>query len=204
MHQVFSKQAGRHVVPTAAVHRIKQGRAQTPKRQQGLTLAEFSLVLAAGAVLIVIAVFVYQGVQRRSQINDTVQSTIGIIANLQATFGQSNRYAFATTVNAVGSSVIPKRLQDASGSSASDIYGGAITVAPSTLTQAGDAADLSLADIPLEQCVDIVNSTEAQARVLKVGATVVKPKNGTLDSNALNSACIAAPRSVITWTIGRS
>lgn len=59
-------------------------------------------------------------------------------------------------------------------------------------------------NVPTAQCSDIVSNSEREMRQVAVGSSTVKPNNGALDIDALESACESASAVAIQFWVGRS
>lgn len=172
--------------------------------QRGITILEATVVLIIAAIL---AAVVYKQFIRNSAKNDTTENIAvlaDIASNLQSQYGRQNQYAAITTAVAVQSQVIPKDLRDGAANTATNAFGGAITVAPASLTGPNDSATLTWPNVTNDSCNGIVAGTQSLARRITVAGTVVKPTDGALDPAALATRCDSAPRVTIVYDIGRT
>lgn len=171
---------------------------------KGFLSLELGLVLLVVAVAIVAAVLSYRDNLRKTSINTNTQQISGTAANLRAKYGQANLYGSVTTALAVRSQSIPSALRDGTAATASNSFGGSITVTPATLTGANDALEIEWPNVPADQCSDLVTNVQREMRQISVGSTSVKSNNGTLDLAALETACESAPAQSLKFWIGRS
>ena len=174
------------------------------KFHKGFMSLELGLVLLVIAVAIVSAVLYYRDNLRKTSINNNIQQISSTAASLRAKYGQSNQYGSVTTSLAVRSSAIPEALRDGTAATASNSFGGAITVAPTTLTGANDSLEIVWPNVPDKQCSDIVTSVQREMRQVAVDSTTVKANNGQLDLNAVETACESASAVTLHFWIGRS
>ena len=181
-----------------------KGISRNRRRQAG----DFMLSLVVALILVAIIlgkVFMSYRDSTRNEQNSAFTSSITTIAGaLQKNFGQNNLYGSLTTAIAVKSGAFPRNLRDGTADTASNLWGGTLTVVPGTITANNDVANLAATKVPSIQCFDIVSATQSVARRITVGSSTVKAADATLDVNALASACEAASDATVTWSIGRS
>ncbi|MDD2609465.1 MAG: type 4 pilus major pilin [Giesbergeria sp.] len=174
------------------------------KGQNGFLSLELGLVLLVVAGAIVAGVLSYRDNLRKTSINNNTQQISSIAANLRSKYGQSNMYGSVTTALAVRSQAIPEFLRDGTNATASNSFGGAITVTPVTLTGANDSVQLVWPNVPANQCSDIVTNVQREMRQITVGTTSVKANNGQINLTALETACEASTAATLNFWIGRS
>lgn len=174
------------------------------KNQQGFSITELSFYAAVVAVVTVGVIAGYNSIARKNEVASAVQSVQTIAANLKSGFGASNNYAGINTAIVVASRAIPDNLADAGGTTATNIYSGAITVAPATLIAAGDATEMKWANVPSNQCIDFMLLTEGISRRMTVGTTTVKPTDGVLNIAQLTTACNQSARGSVSWVFGKT
>ena len=163
--------------------------------------------LAGAASLVVAAAMLTLGLgyYRCSRVNAEVQGTISevslIIGGARQDYGQYG-YSGVTTAVAVGARVIPETRADGSGATATNGYGGAITLVDNSAKTAGTAI-LSYADVPAAQCAQIVDAVRPLTREIAVqGETVTRP-DGRLAPARLRALCAAASGVRIDFVFGR-
>lgn len=173
-------------------------------RQKGEGMLSVSIGLIVMAI-IAAGLYATFGQDQTKEASATAAKNIVIIAgNIRKNFGANNKYPEVTTAVLVQSKTIPENYRITGTNTAQNDFGGLITGAPVTLTQANDAIALSWANTPPGNCADTVIAAEKQARRVTVGTTVVKPIDGQLDMSDLATACdVAAPVAVI-FDIGRN
>lgn len=173
------------------------------KRQRGMTLIEITIVMIIAALVATAAVFGFQNLQRRNEIQDNVSQIVEIAADLQRKFGVNNQYGAVTTAVGVRSRTIPSQLRVPGTDTAANSYGGAITLTAATITATNDVVQLSWGNVPQSQCVDLVIATSNVARRISVAGTVVKADGAALVPATLIAQCETALRVAVLYEIGR-
>lgn len=183
---------------------MKLSRA-TRASQRGISMVELSVVLVVVALISAAVFFGLQANARRIEVQDNTSQITEIAAGLKKNFGRNNQYGILTTALSVQSRVIPEQLR-VTPLTAQNSYGGLITTlvsAPAICTLAGACADLTWPSVPQNQCIDLVIGTSNVARVVTVGAAVVKPLDGQLNIANLAAACEAAVNVPVIYALGR-
>jgi type II secretory pathway pseudopilin PulG len=173
------------------------------RKQLGAFSIELGLVLLVVLGIIAAAVWWYRDNIRKTSINDNTSQLLHISSNMISKYGKPGRYADVTTAIAVQAGVIPANLRDGAGNTATNLFGGDVTVAPQTLTGANDSMLLTWPAVPRNQCSDIVSGVAGEFRRIDVGATTVKPDNADLDIADLETACDSADVQDLALSIGR-
>jgi type II secretory pathway pseudopilin PulG len=174
------------------------------KSQRGATSIELGLVLLIIVSLIVAAVWGFRENKRRTSVNENTQQLLHISSNMITKYGRPGRYADVDTAVAVRGGVIPANLRDGTDDTATNTFGGAITVATNTLTGANDSVLLTWPAVVSNQCSDIVSNVAGEFRQIEIDGAEVKPDNGPLDIVALEEACDAGTETVeLNLVIGR-
>ena len=109
-----------------------------------------------------------------------------------------------TTAIAVTGQVIPTWLRDGVAATATNSFGGAITVAPATLTGADDALNVAWPNVPRNQCSDIVIGVNNSARRIQVGGVDVKATDAAINIATVEAQCDAADVTTINMFVGRN
>ena len=179
------------------------------KSQAGISMVELSVVLVIVALLSAAIFIGLQSNSRRVEVQDNVGQITEVAAGLRKSFGRSNTYSQLTVANgtrlAITSRIIPAQLRDGVAATAKNSYGGAISVAvnDADCLVAAACVDLTWAQIPQAQCVDLVLGVEAGARIVKVSGVVIKPLNGAVSLDLLSQNCEAAAQVPMILVIGR-
>jgi type II secretory pathway pseudopilin PulG len=170
---------------------VRRARGQKSKSAGFLSL-EMGLVLLVVALAIVAAVIWYRDNLRKQAINTTVNHMLATAGSARSTFGQSNQYVNVTTAIAVSANVIPSALRDGAAQTATNTYGGAITVAPATLTGANDALQINWPNVPADQCIDIGIGVQGELRRLQIAGADVKATDAPINLGTLTAQCESA------------
>lgn len=174
------------------------------RNQAGDAMISYSVAAILVAIASIAVFMALKENSRKDEANQSVSIVATTAGNLQAQLGAYNKYSDVTTEVAVRMGLIPAVQRDLGTVAATNIYGGAVTVTPKTLTGTNDAAALSWKNVPVNQCSDIVSGTQNRARQITVGTTVVKNLDATVATAALSTACDAAAPVEVIWDIGRS
>jgi len=192
---------------SSATQRYVATQSETPQRkagrQRGLTMVELSVVLVIAALLIAAVFTALRANQRRVEVRDNQALITQIASDLQGKFGRTGQYANTNLALAIQSRAIPEELRIGTGTTAQNGYGGLLALAPVNCTVANDCIDLTWAQVPQTQCMDLVIGTQNVARRISVNAVVVKPLDGQLNLGTLATNCEAAGIVPIVYSIGR-
>lgn len=172
-------------------------------KQKGFISIEMGLGLLVVAFLIAAAVMYYRENQRRNSVNNNHSEILSIAGTLVSKYGQLNRYGDVTTDLAVKAGVVPAHLRDPGADTAQNRFGGPIEIAPVDLTGTNDGIALTWANVPANQCSDIVSASQGEFRVITVDGTEVKGDGAELEFDALEEACDAGAPVELVFTAGR-
>lgn len=175
--------------------------------QRGFLSVEMGLVMLVVAILVVGAVVFFNSNLRKTSIQNNVQQIQSMAGTAKATYGYQNLYGQVTTAVAVQGHVIPNSLRDGTAATATNNFGSAITVVPANGTGTNDMLNVAWGNVPADQCSDIVLGVASSLRRISVGATIVKPLDGTVAIAALNTACEVNTNTgvvALTLSIGRT
>lgn len=179
--------------------------SKSNRKMRGFLSLEAGLVLLVVAIMIVAAVIYYRDNLRKTSVNTNVSHILATASAGRSTFGQTNQYANVTTAVAVASNMIPPALRDGAAQTATNTFGGAITVAPATLTGAvADALQITWPNVPSNQCVDIVMGIQGEARRVQVAAVDVKAVDAPINLATATAQCDSANVVVIDMFVGRN
>ncbi len=173
-------------------------------QQRGFFSVDLGLGLLIGSLLIGIAALAFSKNFRNTSLTANTQYIRTIASNAKASYGQRGVYGEVTTAMAVSSKLIPEELRDGQAVTATNPYGGVITVTPANGTGTNDLLVLSWPNVPSNQCNDLVTSVERDMRRITVNAVVVKPLDGVLNNATTATNCEAAATVPVVFSIGRS
>lgn len=168
------------------------------RKQAGMTLTESLLVLGVAAMVAVLAYGGYKmatsSVSTSSQVNGTIQ----LVGGIKRIFGTGADYSTVNVANVINSQIVPA---DFKKSGTTDIYngwGGNIT--PAVGDQAGatptSVFKLTIAGVPVANCIELVAGIASAAQSLWVGGTTagthdVKPATGSFMPDRAATQCAA-------------
>ena len=181
------------------VQRISRRTYRRAQRGNALVFALLGLVI--GGIVLALGVTQFGDSERGASSQATISEINSIIGSAKENFGQYN-YSGMTTAAAITGRIIPENLA-ATSTTAQNKYGGNITLVDNSSTTSGTAL-LTYTNIPNSACVRIVNGTHELARRVQVGGTDVKPLDGSISVNSLNTQCGSSSAVTIAWTIGRT
>lgn len=174
------------------------------RRQRGVTMIELSIVLVIAGVLATTVFLAFQSNARRVSVGDNTSLITETAAEMKKKFGLTNLYGNVTTALAVQSRAIPDQLRIPGTTTAQNSYGGLITAAPATLTQANDAVTLTWSAVKQSECIDLVIGVADTARRVTVAAVIVKPTDLVLNMATLATQCESAANVDVALDIGRN
>lgn len=176
--------------------------AHQRRMQKGYSMVELTVVLVVISLIGAAVFFGLQSNARRVEVGDNGSQVLEIMAELKKKFGRNNQYGMMTTALAVQSRAIPEQLR-VTPTTAQNSYGGPITVAAATCVTPNDCATITWPGVPQAQCMDFVIGTQAGARTVNVGGTIVKPLDLALNMATLATQCEAAATAPVVFTISR-
>lgn len=174
------------------------------KKQGGFVLEGMTLVMLIVAILVVAGIAWYLQSLRSSSVNNNTSELISISATAKKKYGIANQYSNVTTAIAVTGQVIPIWLRDGTATTATNSFGGAITVTPATLTGADDALNVAWPNVPKSQCSDIVNGLGASARRIQVAGVDVKATDAVMNIATVETQCDSADALLLNVYVGRN
>ncbi len=173
--------------------RIRKVGSLLQRAQRGFLSLEAGLVLLVVALLVVAAVYGYRDNLRKTSVNNNITHILATAGAARSTFGQANQYANVTTAIAVSGNVIPASLRDGAAQTATNTFGGAITVAPIALGGGAiDALQVTWPNVPSNQCSDIVMGVQAELRRVQVATTDVKALDAPVSIANTTTQCESA------------
>ncbi len=172
-------------------------------QQKGITLVETSIGLAIAAVIVGTAYAGFESNSRRNEVQTNASLITEMISDAKKMFGQPGRYLALTTASAIGSRVIPDSV--VSGTTASNSYGGAITIVGNSLSD----ATLSFEAVPKRQCMDLAMALAGSVQDMTVAGTSVFAETSATDETlvlnvgTLKTQCEAGATADLAVTFGR-
>lgn len=158
------------------------------RRTRGFTLIELSIVIAVGLLLILGGLKFAPELYRGTKVQSEVQNVGMLAANIRNLY--RGRYAALTDAQVIALQLAPTDLVN--GAALAGNYG-AITSAPAALTGGAPntAMQLSLANVPAKDCVQLAPALLGVATELDVGATanLKTAANPNPANNVVAAAC---------------
>lgn len=173
-------------------------------KPNGFLSLEAGLVLLVVALAIVSAVMYYRDNLRKTSVNNNVNQILATAGAARSVFGQANQYAQVTTAIAVSANIIPSALRNGTTQSASNNFGGEISVSPANLSGTSDGLKISWPNVPSNQCIEIIMGVHAELRKLQVAGSDVKALDSPLSIANLSTQCEASSHLVLDLFVGRT
>lgn len=190
---------------TSNLKRIIRDRSPSRKNSKGWTMVELGIAILLVSILIAGVLAYLTSNKRKITINTNSQQLLSIAGTSIAKYGQANQYAAMTTAIAVTGGVIPEELRDPGGATtATNSYGGAIAVAPATLTGANDSLRITWPNVTQSHCSDIVLGVANNFRRVQVQAADVKATDVTVNLANVEAQCQSAANVSIDFFVGRT
>lgn len=173
-------------------------------KHNGFLSLEAGLVLLVVALAIVSAVMYYRDNLRKTSVNSNVNQILATAGAARSVFGQANQYAQVTTAIAVSANIIPSALRNGTTQSASNNFGGEISISPVNLSGTSDGLKISWPNVPSNQCIEIIMGVHTELRKLQVAGSDVKALDSPLSFANLSTQCEASSHLVLDLFVGRT
>lgn len=168
------------------------------RQQRGITLIEVSIGLIIAAIIAAAAFIAFQNNQRRSEVRENVATITATLAEMQQKFGRTSNYLNLSTNIGLTSGTIEET------NSYNGLIGLCSGVAGSLdCDSPAEDADvttnvgiLTWANVPQDQCLDLVSSTMQGAATVLVGEVEVA-NDGALEA----VADCPDDANLITWVV---
>jgi Tfp pilus assembly protein PilE len=175
-------------------------RAFGRRSQRGASMMSVMLGLVIAAVLAAVVYTQFSESQRKARISENTADITSIVAGTKQLFGTTNTLANVTLAVAVQSGAIPDRLRDPGLNTATNKYGGAITI---PVAATANLVGIRWANVPRSDCVDLIVGVQGLMRQIAIGANQVKPLDGVINMATASTACDAAATAAIDLSFGR-
>lgn len=179
-------------------------RSKNLKLENGFLSLEAGLVLLVVALAIVSAVMYYRDNLRKTSINTNVNQILATAGAARSVFGQANQYGQVTTAIAVAANIIPSTLRNGNSQTATNHFGGEISIVPANLSGTFDGLKITWPNVPSNQCIEIVMGVHAELRKLQVAGTDIKPLDSSLNIANTSSQCESSSHVALDLFVGRS
>jgi len=193
--------------------KAKQNQMMGMKRQGGFTMVELGVVVAIAAAILVIALTVVPTILANNRANAEMQELPSVTSNIQKAYSNAPNYTGATLDSVIRLNAFPAErvtVPAAGAATATNRWGGNVTMAVGTLTSANDIARVVYTGVPERECKTVIQGVTNLMRRVYVdsanggnagGGTLVKNDGAALDLAALGTACAAT--NSITYDIGK-
>lgn len=174
------------------------------KRQSGFTLVELGIVVAIAAIIIGIGLVVVPSILASTRANAEISELPTITTKIQRAFANQPNFANITQATVAGLNVFPP--SNVSGTTITNRFGGAVTVAKNTLvaTTPDDTVAITSAQIPTAECLQIGQGVEGSMRQIQVGGVVVKDDGkSAADPAKLATECGKTSTVTMTFVFGK-
>lgn len=164
------------------------------KQKRGFTLIEILLVVGFIAIAGIGIYTIYSKVTLNNAANTESRNIDTIRAGVKNLFAGAPTTAGLTNTVVNNASITPNNMITAGDPTViTNSFGGAVTVAPATLTVANDGFRITFPAVPGAVCTKLVTGTGSQFERVTVGATVVKAlgTNTSIDIAQTTTACAA-------------
>lgn len=165
-------------------------------RQQGFTLIELAIVVVMVAVLISLGLKTINQTRVSANANAEATELPLIVSKIQKTYSTQSTYSGVSLAGLIALNIFPTE-RVVSPTSAQNRWGGGITVAAATLTNANDSVQLTYAGVPKDECVEVIPLVTQTVRVITVNGTSVKADGAGLDLSALGTQCAGTTNSIM-------
>ena len=174
---------------------MKKYQSMKKSFQKGFTLVELGIVVVVAAVILSVVLPKVGEVFGGAKTNGELQELPDVIAKIQKIYSNAPSYAGATLQTVADMGAFPaSRIVVANPASVTNRWGGAVTLAVSTITTANDTVNLSHTNIPAQACIDVISqlgNSMGGIRIITVGGVTVKADGANVDNALLATNCNA-------------
>lgn len=182
--------------------------------QGGFTMVELGVVVAIGAVILVIALNVVPAVLANNRANAEMQELPSILTNIQKNYSNAPTFVGATLDAVIRLNAFPNErvtIPGAGLATATNRWGGTVTMTVANLSATNDIVRLVYSNVAERECKNVIQGVGGLMRRIYVdsanggaagGGTIVKADGAAVDTGALGTACGTAANS-ITYDVGK-
>lgn len=184
---------------------IRRIPSRARSRSRGQMSIEFAIVIAlASLVLGGIIYYVFVG-RNGTKVNDAVASLTTMVSNAETLYSRNSAGFNGVSDDVlINNGAVPKTMQQ--GTTISNQFGGAVTVASTNLYGTDDGLSITYAAVPPDSCSDFVQRIQSSFKQITVGSTSVKDVTtgaNALDIPTLGTACNTGGNVDLTLVAGR-
>ena len=183
-------------------------------RQRGFTLVEIGIVVAIAAAILVIALTVVPTVLANNRSNAEMQELPSVVTNIQKAYSNAPTFVGATLDSVIRLNAFPSErvtVPAAGLATATNRWGGTITLAVANLTATNDIARLVYSNVTERECKTVIQGVAGMARRIYVdsangaaaGAGVLVKGDGLAVDLALLGTSCGTGTNTITYDIGK-
>lgn len=172
------------------------------QNKKGFTLVELMIVIVLGGLVIAVAIAAGPRIKAHIQGNKDLETIPDITANVQAHYSLKSSYVGLTNTIVNSYKLVPDDM-NGGGASISNRYGGAVTIAPATVSVANDSFTISYGSVPSRVCLKIVPQLAPQFLNASVNGTVVKATGGALDEATAATQCNSGETNTVLFTASK-
>ena len=171
-------------------------------KQRGVSIVELLIWLALAALVIIGGVVGANSFIAGNKTKQETEELPVIFTKIQKVYSQAASYNGITLGTLISNRVFPQD-RVTSATTATNRFGGAVTVAAANITGTDDGAALTYSAVPEEGCIDLASAMARSAAKISVDATVVKAIGGTLNVATLGTQCNDSSSNSMEFVIGR-
>lgn len=172
---------------------MKKYQSMKKSLQKGFTLVELGIVVVVAAVILSVVLPKVGEVFGGTKTNGELQELPDVIAKIQKIYSNAPSFSGATLQTVADMGAFPSaRIVTASPAAISNRWGGAVTLAVSTITTANDTIDLTYTNIPAQACIDVISQMGTNGngmRIITVGGVTVKADGANVNNSTLATNC---------------
>lgn len=172
------------------------------RNQKGFTLVELMLVVVLGGAIIATVIIAAPRVKAGIQADKDMNTIPDIMANVQGHYSLKPSFNGLTNTIANSYKLIPDDMNGGAGT-ITNRYGGAVTLAPATVTAADDSFSISYGGVPSRVCLKVVPQLSPQFLNVSVNGTVVKATGGALNETTAATQCNSTEANTLFFTASK-
>lgn len=158
------------------------------KRQTGLSMVEFGLVLVLASIAVVGVVTYFSTNGTATQANQLGGDLSMLMGKVKSAYGGQYNNVNNARLNTGGFFAKLPSLTNNAGVVTTSLGGGTLTVAPGNVTVAGDSVRYTITQLPDDACLPLVTALAKTATTMTVGANNVKTAGNRADPSLVTCA----------------
>lgn len=172
------------------------------RRTSGMTLLEFGIVIGLFALVVGLALYVVPSILSNIRSNAEATNLATVESKIQRAYANQPNYSQVTTAQVASLHIFPD--SEVAGSTITNRWGGAVTLAPATLVSANDATAITSTNVPVAECIQLEQAVESSFRTININGTAVKLDNpsAVVSETTVSGAC-STPTNSMVFTFGK-